>query len=158
LNTASSLPTSILSGGQTGVDRAALDIGRTLAIPSGGWCPCGRKAEDGTILPHYRLRETPSADYAMRTEWNVRDSNGTLILSWGIPRRGTALTVQFARCQRKPYMLVDLSHKPTAEVVRNWLITNNIRILNIAGPRESECSGIYAQAAAFLRRLLDRDV
>ena len=75
----------IVSGGQTGVDRAALDVALDLSLPCGGWCPKGRKAEDGPIAAHYPLTETPLDSYPQRTEWNVRDSDGTLVLTRGKP-------------------------------------------------------------------------
>ena len=81
--------TRIVSGGQTGVDRAALDVALELSIPCGGWCPKGRKAEDGALPARYPLKETPSEEYAQRTTWNVRDSDGTLILTHGAPTGGT---------------------------------------------------------------------
>lgn len=87
----------IISGGQTGVDRAALDAALQLGIPCGGWCPKGRKAKDGPIPDRYPLKETESGSYPVRTEMNVRDSDGTLILTWGRPTGGTALTVRLAR-------------------------------------------------------------
>ena len=88
---------SVVSGGQTGVDRAALDVARELGIPCGGWCPRGRRAEDGPIPEAYPVRETPSTAYPERTAWNVRDSDGTLVITRGKPRGGTALTVSLAR-------------------------------------------------------------
>lgn len=92
----------IVSGGQAGVDRAALDVALQLGMPCGGWCPKDRKAEDGLIAPCYPLRETPSDDYAQRTEWNVRDSDGTLVLTIGPPTEGTAFTVTVAARLKKP--------------------------------------------------------
>src|SRR5215831_97553 len=100
--------TRILSGGQTGVDRAALDVGRDYGLALGGWCPKGRKSEDGTIPTIYPLEETPTADYAQRTEWNVRDADGTIVLSWGTPEGGTALTLEIARRLEKPHLHFDL--------------------------------------------------
>ena len=82
----------IVSGGQTGVDRAALDVALELGIPCGGWCPRGRRAEDGALSARYPLMETPSDDYVQRTTWNIRDSDGTLILTRGEPTGGTAQT------------------------------------------------------------------
>jgi hypothetical protein len=91
------------------VDRASLDAALEFGIPCGGWCPKGRKAEDGPIPPRYPLSETPSADYGQRTEWNVRDSDGTLILNSGELAGGTAQTVEIARRLRKPFLVVDLA-------------------------------------------------
>ena len=144
----------IVSGGQTGVDRAALDTALALGLPCGGWCPRGRRAEDGPLSARYPLRETPSSSYPERTEWNVRDSDGTLVLHPGRLRGGTALTVRLARRQGRPAMAVDLSAAPRVPAVQEWIARERIRKLNVAGPRESEHPGIYAQAAAFLREVL----
>jgi hypothetical protein len=145
----------IVSGGQTGVDRAALDAALLLGIPCGGWCPYGRRAEDGLIPPRYPMRETSSAAYPERTEWNVRDSNGTLILGWGRPRGGSALTARLARRYRRPLLILDLLKKPPPRAIAEWLMTNDISILNVAGPRESEAPGIHDRALAFLREALE---
>lgn len=144
----------IISGGQTGVDRAALDVALELGLPCGGWCPKGRKARDGPIALRYPLQETPSDDYAQRTVWNVRDSDGTLILLRGQPTEGTALTIEVAEGQGKPYLVLDLDTPPGLAPVRAWGTTHRIRVLNIAGPREEKSPGIYAQASQFLRKLL----
>jgi hypothetical protein len=144
----------IVSGGQTGVDRAALDVARELGLPCGGWCPKGRKAEDGPIAHRYPLQETPSDDYVQRTVWNVRDSDGTLILTRGQPTEGTALTIEVAERQGKPHLVMDLHEQPDHSTVRAWITTHRIRVLNIAGPREEKSPGIYVQASQFLRRLL----
>jgi hypothetical protein len=145
--------TRIVSGGQTGVDRAALDAALALGLPCGGWCPHGRRAEDGRIDARYPLAETPWAGYPQRTEWNVRDSDGTLALTLGAPDRGTALTVRLAAKLGRPCLLVNLAAALSAEDVRDWAETHRIRVLNVAGPRESSSPGVYAAAAAFLRRL-----
>src|SRR6516162_1127534 len=97
----------VVSGGQTGVDRAALDIALELGIPCGGWCPKGRLAEDGTIPNHYPLKETPLPLYPQRTEWNVRNSDGTLVLTTGQTKGGTALTIAIARRQKKPRLIIN---------------------------------------------------
>jgi len=146
----------IVSGGQTGVDRAALDVALELGLPCGGWCPKGRAAEDGPLAVRYPLTETPSEIHAQRTEWNVRDSDGTLVLTRGTPTEGTALTVAIAKRLRKPCLvldLLDLHEQPAESAVWTWADQHHIRILNVAGPRESKCPGIYAQAAAFLRKV-----
>lgn len=91
----------IRSGGQTGVDRAALNVAIRLGIPCGGWCPQGRLAEDGRIPLCYPLRETPTAEYAERTMWNVRDSDGTLILTWGEPAGGYCVDARVRIERRK---------------------------------------------------------
>src|SRR5688572_16678238 len=97
----------IISGGQTGVDRAALDVALELGLPCGGWCPKGRKAEDGVIDPKYPLQETSTDDYPQRTEKNVQDSDATLILTRGKPDGGTALTRSLAREHKKPCKVVN---------------------------------------------------
>jgi hypothetical protein len=144
----------VISGGQTGVDRAALDVALELRLPCGGWCPKGRRAEDGEIASRYPLRETPSGDYFERTEWNVRDSDGTLVLTEGPPTEGTALTIELAARLGKPFLVIDLTSQPHASTVQSWVKTHHVRILNVAGPRESKLPGIYARAVAFLRRVL----
>ena len=144
----------IVSGGQTGVDRAALDVALELGVPCGGWCPQGRRAEDGPTDPRYPLQETPWWGYPQRTEWNVRDSDGTLVLTCGEPDRGTALTVDLAARHRKPCLVVDLAGPADVESVRAWAESHRVRVLNVAGPRETSKPGIYARAKAFLRDLL----
>jgi hypothetical protein len=143
----------LVSGGQTGVDRAALDVALRLGIPCGGWCPAGRWAEDGPIPPLYPLRETPSADPAQRTAWNVRDSDATLILLRGEAAGGTKHTLDEARSMNRPLFIHDLGAPPTLALAA-WLESAAVRTLNVAGPRESECPGIYAEAFALLFELL----
>ena len=147
----------IVSGGQTGVDRAALDVALAVGIPCGGWCPQGRKAEDGPIAERYPLQETPSDDYEQRTEWNVRDADGTLVVTKGPPVGGTALTIEHAQSLGKPCLVLDLNDRPTATVVRVWALENKVRILNVAGPRESRNPGIYAAATTFFHHLFSAD-
>ena len=139
------------------MDRAALDIALELGIPCGGWCPKGRGAEDGTISDRYPLEETPLANVAQRTEWNVRDSDGTLVVMEGPPAGGTALTIKLARRHRKPCLVVDLprTKTETAESIAAWISNNKIRVLNVAGPRESKAPGIYKKAMAFLRGFIE---
>ena len=149
-------PLKIVSGGQTGVDRAALEVALRLGIPCGGWCPRGRRAEDGTIPSRYPLVETPAARYPQRTEWNVRDSDGTLVLHAGGPRGGTALTLRLAGRQGKPVLRVDLDAAPDPVALSEWLASRGIRVLNVAGPRESECPGVGGRAARFLEAALSR--
>jgi len=146
----------LVSGGQSGVDRAALDAALAAGIAIGGWCARGRLAEDGVIAARYPLREAPSADPAQRTEWNVRDSDGTLILHRGPLAGGTALTADFARHYGRPLRLLDLEAMPALAPIEAWLRGQGIRVLNVAGPRESEAPGIGATALDLLQRLLRR--
>jgi hypothetical protein len=132
----------VISGGQTGVDRASLDAANALGLPIGGWCPLGRRAEDGPIPDRYALHETPSADYAERTEWNVRDSDATLILHRGPMTGGTRLTAELARRLGKPLLVRDLAEPIDVPAIADWLIANHVRVLNCAGPRESGMPGI----------------
>jgi len=144
----------IISGGQTGVDRAALDVAIELGIPCGGWCPKGRRAEDGRIPDFYPLEETSSAEYPQRTRMNVEDSDGTLILAWGPPEGGTLLTLKLARKEGKPLLLADLEKGFEPARVRKWIASHKVRVLNVGGPRESECPGMYEKTRAFLREVL----
>lgn len=159
----------IVSGGQTGVDRAALDVALELGLPCGGWCPKGRKAADGPIPDRYPLTEMSSASYPQRTRKNVRNSDGTLVLYLGRPGRerratgslapesavkgGTALTVKLAHGLGKPCLLVDLAAADVA-TVRRWAEAHHVSVLNVAGPRENEARGVYERARQFLRTLL----
>ena len=143
-----------MSGGQTGVDRAALDIAREFRIAAAGWCPQGRRAEDGRLQECYPLKETPTAEYAQRTEWNIRDSDGTLVLTRGRPSDGTAFTIEVAKRLGKPCLVLDVTENLDASQVGAWARTHQVRVLNVAGPRESKCPGIYQQASTFLRQVL----
>jgi len=135
----------IISGGQTGADRAALDWAINHGVPHGGWCPKGRRAEDGTIDDRYRLIETPSEEYSQRTEWNVRDSDATAIFS--IRRElhgGTLLTLQLAEAYNKPviHLCREDERANRAQELRSFIERLNIAVLNVAGPRSSDEPGI----------------
>lgn len=141
----------ILSGGQTGVDRASLDFALKEGIPCGGWCPRGRIAEDGILPPHYPLTETPSPLPEQRTEWNVRDSDFTLILHRGELSGGTRYTWECADQLGKPYAIVLLpGERSLMEQIVQKILTLRIRTINIAGPRESKAPGIYKETLEFL--------
>jgi hypothetical protein len=148
----------IVTGGQTGVDRAALDVALALDLPVRGWCPKNRIAEDGRIADRYPLQECASEDPALRTELNAFDSDATLVVSKGIPKDGTPLTEEIAKRYGKPFLCIDLDEELTDEAVgkfRAWIETNHIRVLNIGGPRESHQPGvIYARSRQILERLL----
>lgn len=144
----------IISGGQTGVDRAALDVALELGVPCGGWCPKHRRAEDGRIPAHYPLIESATANYAERTALNARDSDGTLILAPGSLTGGTALTRSVAQRYGRPVYVVDLNQHADLSSVQEWITQHSIRVLNIAGPRESQQPGIHDRAVEFLKALL----
>jgi hypothetical protein len=144
----------IVSGGQTGVDRAALDAALALGLDAGGWCPRDRRSADGPIDPGYRLCETPDRGYAQRTEWNVRDSDATLILCRGEPTGGTARTADLARRYGRPLLVVDLDADAGQGAALDWSRAHAIRVLNVAGPRESGAPGIHAEAVAWLTAFL----
>ncbi len=142
------------SGGQTGVDRAALDIAAEIGLTRGGWCPHGRWAEDGPIAAAYPLTETPEADTAQRTHWNVRDSDATLVISAGEATGGTALTLESAQAQGKPLFRNDLKEAIDYPAFERWLRETEVRRLHIAGPRERPEHPVYAAACERLRALL----
>lgn len=158
----------IISGGQTGVDRAALDVAIDLGIPLGGWCPKGRIDELGVIPQKYYLLSEVSGDFrseeencAKRTKMNISDTDGTLIIVPTLPlppeiTDGTLLTITEAEAQGKPHLLLSLSADKSANIseLLNWVEENNIRILNIAGPRESSAVGIYRDSFELLSTAL----
>ncbi|HNX74850.1 MAG TPA: putative molybdenum carrier protein [Candidatus Rifleibacterium sp.] len=168
----------LISGGQTGVDRAALDFALTTGIAVGGWCPAGRRAEDGVIPGIYKLREADSPLYQQRTRLNVCDSDATLIFVGAGASRGTALTIELCRQKRKPYLVVamtgdrtlvpnatpacepsantqsDLQPEPfSATATLRWLSRYRPGILNVAGPRAGECPGADVIVTSILRQL-----
>jgi hypothetical protein len=147
---------TIVSGGQTGADRAALDFALEFGLAHGGWCPCGRRAEDGVIDERYKLQETPSSRYDQRTRWNVRDSDATVVFS--IAREvsgGTALTLAIAEQQGKPYLhlaseAVAEGELDPARTLLDFLAEHRVSRLNVAGPRASQ----EPLVAAFVRGVL----
>lgn len=149
----------IISGGQTGVDRAALDAAIHCGIPHGGWCPKGRLAELDTIIPQkYNLTESDSSEVNVRTKLNIRDSDATLILvpTWPLPvKDGTILTLDEVKAKKKPFLMVNLSQPIALEEIIHWIQEKNIKILNIAGPRESSSPGIYTQSLQWLIKMCD---
>jgi len=112
---------TIVSGGQTGVDRAALDVALALGIPCGGWCPKGRLAEDGPLPDRYPLRETEFEGYSKRTKLNVQDSDGTLLFTRQRPSGGTKLTLQYAQRIGKPFKVVYLGKKRKTVDTVSWI-------------------------------------
>lgn len=145
----------IISGGQTGVDRAALDVAIELGIEHGGACPKGRLAEDGEIPEVYNLQETRSDDPKVRTRRNIRDADATLIISPRPLTGGTAATERIATKRGRPFMIISPNDKvEIAQTVREWLIANKVETLNVAGPRASEVPDIYHLAMAILLAIL----
>jgi hypothetical protein len=146
--------TQIISGGQTGVDRGALDAALSLKIAHGGWCPKGRLAEDGVIPSRYRLTETDSSQYHVRTEKNVCDADGTLIVYRGILQGGTELTRRLAVRHSKPLLMIDTLQPIGVDEIQRWLADRSIRVLNVAGPRESSVPGIAEETQRLLKQVL----
>lgn len=143
----------IISGGQTGADRAALDAAMALGIPHGGFVPAGRRAEDGPIPDIYKVAELESPDYDLRTERNIVESDATLIVSFGPLTGGSLTTRRMTKRHDKPLLHVDLSRIPpevAVEQVTAWLADFGPRVLNVAGPRESTTPGIYEITRALL--------
>jgi len=146
----------IVSGGQTGVDRGALDAALFLGVACGGWCPKGRRAEDGPIDETYPLTETAGSRYSERTERNVVDSDATLILCTGAPSGGTRLTVSMAKKHGRPYRVADPRREEAFDAVSSWLDSLSVAVLNVAGPRESGSPGIARAARDFMEKVLAR--
>jgi hypothetical protein len=159
----------IISGGQTGVDRAALDVARERGLPWGGWCPKGGWAEDfpeppGILEKYPNLKETTSTHPLQRTEWNVRDSDATLIITDGeglSASIGTQRAHQWAHQHGKPLLVIDVGDPGAAARASHWFDAQKHRFgadltLGIGGPRESEAPGIYARARPLLAALFAR--
>ena len=159
--------TKIISGGQTGVDQAALRAGKDCGLEIGGWCPPGRACESGVIPAEFPLQETPSdrspdapdVPRSQRTEWNVRDSDGTLVIILNDGNRsgcptisdaGTMWTVECVGRYKRPLLVCDLENGTASENIQRWLRTNPISTLNVSGPSESTSPGIGEKAYALL--------
>ncbi len=143
----------IISGGQTGVDRAALDVAIKLAVAHGGWIPKGRITETGPLPEKYNLKETRSSSYADRTEKNVEDADGTLIISRGQLTGGSEYTRDMAIKLNRPWLHVDLSQMAAfqaAIAINQWVLQNEIEVLNVAGPRASKDPSVYKEASNIL--------
>lgn len=143
----------IHSGGQTGVDRAALDFALCNGISCAGWCPVMRIAEDGIINPRYPLRQCYSTNPDVRTELNVVDCDATLIIVYDDMDHGTRLTFDLAQLYRKPVFVWIISRNNNPEVFHKWLYRNNVNHINIAGPRERNAPGIYNYTLELLEEL-----
>jgi hypothetical protein len=156
----------IISGGQTGVDQAALRVARELGFEIGGWCPPNRACENGTIpddfplipTPYEHSPDAPHIPRSLRTEWNVRDSDATLVL---LPHHlqhdmGTAWTITCAEKLSKPLLVINPFSENSATKIYEWLSSTDITTLNIAGPSEQTCPGISRGAEDVLRQVLSK--
>jgi len=147
--------TKVISGGQTGADRAGLDYAIKHDIPHGGWIPKGRKTEDGKLPERYQLQEMPTGEYRKRTEKNILDSDGTLIVSHGQLSGGSALTRELAKKNKKFWIHIDMQEvtlETAAARLASWIEKNRIGTLNVAGPRASKDPKIYAATLALLEQ------
>ncbi len=149
----------IISGGQTGADRAGLDFAIENGIPHGGWVPKGRRSEDGRVPDRYNLQEMTSSQYPPRTEKNIRESDGTLIVTMKPNLTGgSALTEKLAKKHKKPCMHVAAGNLASVAqhgvVVRGWLDRHDIKTLNVAGSRESKEPGVHEATMILLRATL----
>ena len=152
----------IISGGQTGVDQAALNAARDCDLQIGGWCPPGRVSESGIIPANFPLIETPEdrsplapdISRSLRTEWNVRDADATLILHSGeFKDKGTKWTIECSVRFRKPYLICNINAEDAADKIKQWIKNNSISTLNIAGPSEETVPGIGEIAYELLTRI-----
>ena len=144
----------IISGGQAGADRAALDFAIDNDIAHGGWIPKGRKTEEGPLSLKYYLQEMSTGDYSKRTEKNVLDAEGTVIVSHGFLNGGSALTREFALKHKKPWIHIDMKEmflKEASSKFVSWLEANKINVLNVAGPRASKDPAIYDATLRLLK-------
>jgi hypothetical protein len=146
----------IISGGQTGADQAALDVAIRFDIPHGGWIPANRRTEAGPLPEKYNMKELPEESYEVRTERNVVDSEGTLILSHGDLKGGSEYTARMARKHGRPWLHVDMNRlcvSSGTRMIRSWVTEKGIHILNVAGPRASEDPHIYEKTARVMETL-----
>jgi len=144
----------IISGGQTGVDQAVLDVAISFGIPHGGWIPKGRRTEAGTLPDKYMLKEMSSSSYPKRTEQNVIDSDGTLLISHGKLTGGSLLTFELAEQHQKEWLHIDLEINrgfSAAQLIQSWIVLNDIKVLNVAGPRASEDPYIYEDTVRLIK-------
>ena len=149
-------PSRIVSGGQTGVDRGALDAAIELKIPHGGWCPAGRMAEDGTIPDRYDLQDNGFANYPARTRQNVVDSDATLILYGKRVGDGTRLTNRICEKANRPCLMLSIDDDSAIQQLRLWLSEQRPATLNVAGSRESSSPGIERQTKSMLVKCLSQ--
>ena len=143
----------IISGGQSGVDRSALDFSIQYNLPYSGYCPKNRWAEDGKIAPEYKLTETKESEPEFRTLQNIIHSDGSLVI-YNIIDKGIQTTIRLAQQYSKPFFILKLNQEINIIEFRNWLKENKINRLNVAGPRESNDPGIYLKTFEILKQLL----
>lgn len=144
---------AVWSGGQTGADRGGLDFAREAGLAMGGYCPKGRKAEDGAVPALYPLSETASADYLERTRLNVERTDGTLIVHNPPLKGGSSRTLWFADNAKKPVLVIAMTEDLTvaAGKVRAWIEAHQLKLLNVAGTRASRAYGIHDYTLKLLR-------
>ncbi len=163
----------IISGGQTGADRGGLDAAMTLGIPHGGWCPKGRRAEDGAVPARYQLRETNTADYPKRTRRNIAEADATIVFVLSLKAAGPAsrLTINEAQAMYKPVMLAELAgmlsgapetraahERLTVRDIQKWCRQHDVKTLNVAGSRESKVPGLQRAVRDILVRAIGREL
>lgn len=151
--------TRIITGGQTGVDRGAMEAALGAGFTCGGHCPEGRLAEDGTIPERYPVRELPGGGYAARSEANVASADGVVVFAPGTPTGGTALTIEFARRHEKPVRVIDsavVEPEEAVERVLSFIDEHGIGVLDVAGPRASGWPGGEAYSRAVMEEVLRR--
>jgi len=154
------LTLKIISGGQTGVDRAALDAALASGSSAGGWCPEGRKAEDGPIAEKYPLQELPDGSYKERTLKNVQDSDATIIIYFKSISGGTKETLLYCLNEKKPYLLIDgsgITEDSASERIKHFIDENQISLLNVAGPRASKEQRAYEYTKQVITLILQRE-
>lgn len=154
------LTLKIISGGQTGVDRAALDAALESGVSVGGWCPEGRKAEDGPIAERYPLQELPDGGYKERTLKNVQDSDATIIIYFESISGGTEETLSYCLNEKKPYLLIDgsgITEDSASKRIKQFIDENQISLLNVAGPRASKEQRAYEYTKQVITLMLERE-
>jgi len=150
----------IVSGGQTGVDRAALDAALESGVSAGGWCPEGRQAEDGPIAEKYPLQELPDGSYKERTLKNVQDSDATVIIYFESISGGTEETLLYCLNEKKPYLLIDgsgITEDSASKRIKHFIDENQISLLNVAGPRASKEKRAYEYTKQVITLMLQRE-
>src|SRR2546423_2759682 len=153
----------VVSGGQTGVDQAALRAAKNCGLEIGGWCPPGRGSEAGVIPAEFPLQETeqerssnaPDVPRSQRTEWNVRDSDGTLVVRGAKEGAGTKWTIACANRYQRPLMITGVDDAEASDKIRQWLAANPIAVLNVAGPSEGTSPGIGAKIYTLLKHVFE---